>query len=107
MPEDKDYSRPLVDDLDDKIEIEFVDVDEPEPERRPFRERARAPEPSLERGEDRLLLPVLEPDLLDARHYDLDDTVPIFTSRGCAHRCGFCYNLQYCDRRWRAMTAMG
>lgn len=35
MPEDKDYSRPLVDDLDDKIEIEFVDVDEPEPERHP------------------------------------------------------------------------
>jgi len=41
----------------------------------------------------------------DVRHYDLDDTVPIFTSRGCAHRCGFCYNLQYCNRRWRAMTA--
>jgi len=35
MPEDKDYSRPLVDDLDDKIEIEFVDVDEPEPELHP------------------------------------------------------------------------
>jgi molecular chaperone GrpE len=35
MPEDKDNSRPLVDDLDDKIEIEFVDVDEPEPERHP------------------------------------------------------------------------
>lgn len=50
-------------------------------------------------------LPRIPFDLLDARHYDLDDTVPIFTSRGCAHRCGFCYNLQYCDRRWRAMTA--
>jgi molecular chaperone GrpE len=35
MPEDKDNVRPLVDDLDDKIEIEFVDVDEPEPERYP------------------------------------------------------------------------
>jgi len=33
MPEEKDAERPLVDDLDDKIEIEFVDVDEPEPER--------------------------------------------------------------------------
>jgi len=30
MPEEKDAERPLVDDLDDKIEIEFVDVDEPE-----------------------------------------------------------------------------
>jgi molecular chaperone GrpE len=30
MPEDKDNERSLVDDLDDKIEIEFVDVDEPE-----------------------------------------------------------------------------
>lgn len=35
MPEDKDNVPPLVDDLDDKIEIEFVDVDEPEPERYP------------------------------------------------------------------------
>jgi molecular chaperone GrpE len=35
MPEEKDVERPLVDDLDDKIEIEFVDVDEPEPERHP------------------------------------------------------------------------
>jgi molecular chaperone GrpE len=35
MPEDKDDGRPLVDDLDDKIEIEFVDVDEPEPQRHP------------------------------------------------------------------------
>lgn len=30
MPEDKDNARSLVDDLDEKIEIEFVDVDEPE-----------------------------------------------------------------------------
>jgi molecular chaperone GrpE len=35
MPEEKDAEGPLVDDLDDKIEIEFVDVDEPEPERHP------------------------------------------------------------------------
>jgi len=35
MPEDKDNDRPLVDDLDDKIEIEFVDVDEEEPVRHP------------------------------------------------------------------------
>jgi molecular chaperone GrpE len=35
MPEDKDNARPLVDDLDDKIEIEFVDVDEPESETYP------------------------------------------------------------------------
>lgn len=35
MPEDKDNDRPLVDDLDDKIEIEFVDVDEEEPIRHP------------------------------------------------------------------------
>lgn len=35
MPEEKDAEGPLVDDLDDKIEIEFVDVDEPEPARHP------------------------------------------------------------------------
>jgi molecular chaperone GrpE len=33
MPEDNGNDRPLVDDLDDKIEIEFVDLDEQEPER--------------------------------------------------------------------------
>ena len=50
-------------------------------------------------------LPRIPFELLDTGDYGLDDTIPIFTSRGCAHRCGFCYNLQYCDRRWRAMTA--
>ncbi|HOC42463.1 MAG TPA: nucleotide exchange factor GrpE [Thermoanaerobaculales bacterium] len=35
MPEDKDVERPLVDDLDDKIEIEFVDVDDQETARYP------------------------------------------------------------------------
>lgn len=30
MPDDKDNARPLEDELDDEIEIEFVDVDEPE-----------------------------------------------------------------------------
>ncbi|MBL7224795.1 MAG: B12-binding domain-containing radical SAM protein [Desulfobacteraceae bacterium] len=43
-------------------------------------------------------------DLVDLKEYDLNDALPVFTSRGCAHRCGFCYNLQYCNRRWRAMS---
>ena len=27
------------------------------------------------------------------------------TDRGCPYRCGFCYNHQYNQRRWRAMSA--
>jgi hypothetical protein len=44
---------------------------EPEPERRPFRNRERALKLSLKQSEDRLMLPVLEPDLLNARHWAL------------------------------------
>ncbi|NQU77212.1 B12-binding domain-containing radical SAM protein [Candidatus Falkowbacteria bacterium] len=29
----------------------------------------------------------------------------LFTSRGCPHRCGFCYNMKFNRRRWRAMDA--
>jgi hypothetical protein len=43
-------------------------LEEQGPERRPFQDRERALEPSLERAEDRLLLPALEPDLLSGRH---------------------------------------
>jgi len=49
-------------------------------------------------------LPRIPFELVNIKDYDLDDALPIFTSRGCAHRCGFCYNLRYCDRRWRAMN---
>jgi molecular chaperone GrpE len=35
MPDEKDNSRPLEDELDDEIEIEFVDVDEPDADRYP------------------------------------------------------------------------
>lgn len=35
MPDDKNDTRPIEDELDDEIEIEFVDVDEPDAERYP------------------------------------------------------------------------
>lgn len=31
--------------------------------------------------------------------------IVLFTSRGCPHRCGFCYNRQYNKRRWRGKSA--
>lgn len=31
--------------------------------------------------------------------------IVLFTSRGCPHRCGFCYNLKFNRRKWRAMNA--
>jgi len=46
MPEDKDAKRPLVDDLEDKIEIEFVDVDDQEPARYPAPVEAVAAQPA-------------------------------------------------------------
>lgn len=49
-------------------------------------------------------LPRIPFELVDLIKYDLDDAIPIFTSRGCAHRCGFCYNLKYSNRRWRGMS---
>ncbi len=49
-------------------------------------------------------LPRIPFELVNMKDYDLDDALPMFTSRGCAFRCGFCYNLRYCDRTWRAMS---
>jgi len=31
--------------------------------------------------------------------------IVLFTSRGCPHRCGLCYNIKFNRRRWRAMNA--
>lgn len=50
-------------------------------------------------------LPRIPFNLLDESTYNLGDVLFLFTSRGCAHRCGFCYNLQYCGSRWRGMRA--
>ncbi len=41
--------------------------------------------------------------LLDPHVYHLHEFLEIPTSRGCSHRCGFCYNLQYNKRTWRTM----
>lgn len=32
-------------------------------------------------------------------------TIGYYGSRGCPHNCGFCYNLVYNQRRWRAYSA--
>ncbi|HDY90021.1 MAG TPA: B12-binding domain-containing radical SAM protein [bacterium] len=43
--------------------------------------------------------------LLDMKKY-ITSTFPIHTSRGCPHRCGFCYNTAfYGNRRWRWKSA--
>src|SRR3989338_6492617 len=31
--------------------------------------------------------------------------LPLVTSRGCTFRCGFCYNLQFNQQKWRATSA--
>lgn len=31
--------------------------------------------------------------------------IALYTSRGCPHRCGFCYNKEFNKRRWRGKSA--
>lgn len=40
-------------------------------------------------------------EFMDGRKRCLD----LNTDRGCPYRCGFCYNLQFNDRRWRGASA--
>jgi radical SAM superfamily enzyme YgiQ (UPF0313 family) len=47
--------------------------------------------------------------LLDVERYITADdvserTLELPTSRGCPHRCGFCYNLRFARRCWRTMS---
>lgn len=47
--------------------------------------------------------------VLDIERYIAADEVSersleLPTSRGCRHRCGFCYNLRFAQRRWRTMS---
>jgi len=47
--------------------------------------------------------------LLDMERYIASDevserTLELPTSRGCPHRCAFCYNLRFSRRRWRTMS---
>ena len=50
----------------------------------------------------------LEWDLVDIERYikpyylDLNRVLEVVTSRGCPHACGFCYNLAFNQRKWRA-----
>ncbi len=57
------------------------------------------PPPDLERLG---LLPFhLDPLFMADKHPKLT----LITSRGCPHRCGFCFNNFYYGRRWRALSA--
>ncbi|MFH1317007.1 MAG: radical SAM protein [Candidatus Woesearchaeota archaeon] len=55
-------------------------------------------------------LPVLPYELIDLDKYYAMNTgegksITMTTSRGCPHRCTFCYNTSYYCNRWRAMSA--
>lgn len=47
-------------------------------------------------------LPMPAWDLIDLNKYE---TLYIFSSRGCPHRCGFCYNEQYNNKKWRGKSS--
>jgi len=38
------------------------------------------------------------------QYLDADKVLPIHTSRGCPHRCGFCYNTVFNRGKWRGKT---
>ena len=48
--------------------------------------------------------------LIDVERYKLPKTwingktLPIITSRGCPYQCAFCYNTQFSQRRWSALS---
>ena len=43
-------------------------------------------------------------ELLGKAFYD-PTTIPVHTSRGCPHRCSFCYSPAFNKRRYRAKSA--
>ncbi|OGS22604.1 MAG: hypothetical protein A2252_03225 [Elusimicrobia bacterium RIFOXYA2_FULL_39_19] len=43
--------------------------------------------------------------LLKLEDYIVEDTIPIFTSRGCPHSCSFCYNLVFNHKKYTAQNA--
>ena len=51
-------------------------------------------------------LPLPAYDLIDIRNYrGIEHQFDYQSSRGCPHRCAFCYNTVFCGRRWRAKSA--
>ncbi|MEK6793388.1 MAG: radical SAM protein [Spirochaetota bacterium] len=48
--------------------------------------------------------PELPYELFDLKRYTVSP-FPVHTSRGCPHRCGFCYNMAFNHRRWRSKNA--
>lgn len=48
--------------------------------------------------------PLISWHLINAKKYLQHETL-IITSRGCPHRCAFCYNEQFNFRTWRGMSA--
>jgi len=49
-------------------------------------------------------LPELAWNRVKAKKYLRYET-PLLTSRGCPHRCAFCYNQKFNERKWRGMSA--
>jgi len=54
--------------------------------------------------EDLDALPFPAWDMIDPKKYSKFET-PFVTSRGCPHRCAFCYNQKYNRGCWRGMSA--
>lgn len=49
-------------------------------------------------------LPLVPWEMINYKKYFNYDLV-LITSRGCPYKCGFCYNLQFNESRWRGMSA--
>ena len=48
-------------------------------------------------------LPLLPWHLIEPKHYLTHETL-LITSRGCPHRCAFCYNRKFHYHQWRGMS---
>ncbi|MBU0952262.1 MAG: B12-binding domain-containing radical SAM protein [Elusimicrobia bacterium] len=47
--------------------------------------------------------PIPNYSLINVNDYLIDGNIPIFTSRGCPHRCSFCYNLAFNHKKYAAI----
>lgn len=51
-------------------------------------------------------LPLFAYDLIDiSKYHNIEYQFDYQSSRGCPYRCGFCYNLKFCNRRYRKKSA--
>lgn len=75
-----------------------------------YRLRGKPIRTPLAQGVDLETLPPVPYDLVDLNRYrartfrNINPSLPIVTSRGCAFRCAYCYNTSFHQSRWKGLS---